>query len=603
MSKKPKKLDYLFRIYSLARAFGRRKVAVVFLFALVQGVSQVAGVTSIFPFLALASNPEEFKSSKLGVQILERLPEWGDSELLLASGLLAIFLLLLTNIINIGAEISRNRYAQQFGHWLRCALLERIINHPYDYFFNQNSSRLIKIITGDVFTFTNGVFLPLLDTIARVLIVLFLTLTLFLVNPVIALGATAIFGIFYFVIFFSLRGVRKRTSDGALNASRGTIKETQQLLNGIKPIKAQDSEAFFFDRFKAHSKQMADLMSWVNVYGNVPRYLIEPLAFGGLVVVAMILHNRGGDFTAILPSLAVMALAGYRMMPAMQAIYSQLNQLTTMRYAFEEVNEEFFREPPLQAPAISRPPGSDITWGKSLKLEEVCYSYPGTPNNIVANVSLELKKGSSVGVIGPSGSGKSTIADLIMGILVPSSGQITIDGDALTPDNVSSWRKHVAYVPQEAFLIDDSIAANVAFGVEPDEIDLPHLEEVCRKAQILDLIKNKLEDGFETIVGERGIRLSGGQRQRIGLARALYRNPSLLVLDEATSALDDETESNVVSAIESLKGDITLLVVTHRLTSVRNCDLWWSVEDGQLNVLTSLSGDLIEQHTAHKAKA
>ncbi|MGB0240972.1 MAG: ABC transporter ATP-binding protein [Verrucomicrobiales bacterium] len=571
-------------------------MAAVFLFALIQGVSQVAGVTSIFPFLALASNPEEFKSSKLGVQILERLPEWDDSKLLLASGMLAIFLLLLTNIINIGAEISRNRYAQQFGHWLRCTLLERIINHPYDYFFNQNSSRLIKIITGDVFTFTNGVFLPLLDTIARVLIVLFLTLTLFLVNPAIALGATAIFGIFYFVIFFSLRGVRKRTSDGALNASRGTIKETQQLLNGIKPIKAQDSEAFFFDRFKAHSKQMADLMSWVNVYGNVPRYLIEPLAFGGLVVVAMILHNRGGDFTAILPSLAVMALAGYRMMPAMQAIYSQLNQLTTMRYAFEEVSEEFFREPPLQAPAISHPPGSDITWEKSLKLEDVCYSYPGTPDNIVANVSLELKKGSSVGVIGPSGSGKSTIADLIMGILVPSSGQITIDGDALTPDNVSSWRKHVAYVPQEAFLIDDSITANIAFGVPPEKIDLTRLKDACRKAQILDFITNELQEGFDSIVGERGIRLSGGQRQRIGLARALYRKPSLLVLDEATSALDTKTESDVVASIDSIKEDMTLLIVTHRITTVKNCDYWWRLHSGKVEVLESLQKGFHEQH-------
>lgn len=510
--------------------------------------------------------------------------------------MLAIFLLLLTNIINIGAEISRNRYAQQFGHWLRCTLLERIINHPYDYFFNQNSSRLIKIITGDVFTFTNGVFLPLLDTIARVLIVLFLTLTLFLVNPAIALGATAIFGIFYFVIFFSLRGVRKRTSDGALNASRGTIKETQQLLNGIKPIKAQDSEAFFFDRFKAHSKQMADLMSWVNVYGNVPRYLIEPLAFGGLVVVAMILHNRGGDFTAILPSLAVMALAGYRMMPAMQAIYSQLNQLTTMRYAFEEVSEEFFREPPLQAPAISHPPGSDITWEKSLKLEDVCYSYPGTPDNIVANVSLELKKGSSVGVIGPSGSGKSTIADLIMGILVPSSGQITIDGDALTPDNVSSWRKHVAYVPQEAFLIDDSITANIAFGVPPEKIDLTRLKDACRKAQILDFITNELQEGFDSIVGERGIRLSGGQRQRIGLARALYRKPSLLVLDEATSALDTKTESDVVASIDSIKEDMTLLIVTHRITTVKNCDYWWRLHSGKVEVLESLQKGFHEQH-------
>ena len=593
LGKKKNQQSYLGKIYELAKPFGRRKLAVVFALLLAQGVMQVVGVTSIFPFLALASDPDRLRNSQFGQKILALLPEMENSELLVATGRGAIVLLLVSNLVNFAAEISRNRYTHLFGHWLRSALIHRIISQPYEYFFTQNTSRLIKIITGDVFTYVNGVLLPLLDSVARALTVLFLAITLFLVHPTIALAASLFFACFYLIVFMLFRRIRDATSDGVLDAGRGTIKETQQLLTGIKPIKAQDSENYFFGRFESHSRKLADLMSWVNVIGNGPRYLVEPLAFGGLVVVVIVLINRGGNFADILPNLGVMALAGYRLLPAIQLIYGQLNQLTSMRYSLEEVHREFFRSP-TRSHDLSRNGVAQISWNNAVSLENVTFYYGNESQPILENVTIEFSKGSSIGVMGASGAGKSTLADLVMGLLTPRSGRIRIDGEILDASNVAAWRRHVAYVPQEVFLMDDTVASNIAFGIPKEEIDQAHLVEVCAKAHILEFIQEDLDNGFDSIVGERGIRLSGGQRQRIGLARALYRKPSLLVLDEATSALDSDTELSVVNAIESLKGKMTLLVVAHRLSTLEKCTSWWKVADSRVKVIASLDLDLIE---------
>ena len=559
---------------------------IVFSYALLQGVMQVVGVTSIFPFLALASDSENVRNSRVGSEILAKIPAMTDAELLMAAGILAIVLLFITNLVNIGAEVSRNRYAQLFGHWLRLRIMSNVVSQPYEYFYSHNTSRIIKIITGDVFTFTNGVFLPILDTVARVVIVILMVLTLFLIHPSIALGTSFLFGVFYIIVFLALRKIRKSTSEGTLEAGRATIKDTQQLLTGIKSIKAQGSENYFYDRFRNNSKRMADLMSWVNVYGNGPRYLIEPLSFGALVVVVLYMSAKGTNLSGILPDLGVMALAGYRLMPAVQLIYSQLNQIMTMSYAFDEVKEELSNVPMCASAAVNINSNEIVRWKHTMILKNVTYYYLDEHRPVLKNVNVEIRKGDFIGVIGVSGSGKSTLADVIMGILTPLSGTVLIDGEPLCINNVSGWRKNVAYVPQDVFLIDDTIAANVAFGVREDCFDHSLMKEVCAKARILDFIQDELDDGFYTIVGERGIRLSGGQRQRIGLARALYRKPDLLVLDEATSALDNETESSVIDAIFSLKNEITLLVVAHRLSTIENCDSWWRVENGRVEVLS-----------------
>src|SRR5262249_7092393 len=272
-----------------------------------------------------------------------------------------------------------------------------------------------------------------------------------------------------------------------------------------------------------------------------------------------------------------MALAGYRLLPSLQLLYAQLTQISSMRHAVDEVYDEFVgAETDKSVPrAIStelvtteRP----FPWDYAITLCDVSYRYPGVSCSAVEGLSIIIPKNTSVGVIGPTGSGKSTFVDLLLGLYLPTSGEILIDGQLLAPALVPSWQASIGYVPQDIFLTDDTVARNVAFGLRDNEIDPARLRGACAMAQILDFIEAELPNGFNTNVGERGIRLSGGQRQRIGLARALYRRPSLLILDEATSALDVTTEAKLLEALRSLTGKLTMVVAAHRLSAVARCD-------------------------------
>jgi len=569
--------DLLRRVLFLSRPYGRAKLFFIFSLSFAQALFQVIGVTSIFPFLALAADPDRIRRSHFGTRFLGMFPPMENRQLLLAAGVIAIAGLLVSNVVNLLAEYARTRYAQNFGHWLRVRLLRQIASQPYIYFLQRNSGNLLKKILGDVTNYTTGVLLPLLDTVARVLTAVLLLVTLFLVQPVIAVSAAVVLGGFY-VITFRLLTRKRREVDENLRVSVGALFcEAQQMLGGIKPVKVHRAEEHFLSRFAKHSAVLAKMSARLPVLGNSARYLVEPLAFGGLVVAVLLLAARGRDFSDILPNLGVMALAGYRLLPSLQLLYSQLTQISSMRHAVDEVYDEFVAVETDRS--ISAAISSDVLarakplrWSDSITFREISFRYPAVSRPALDGISLTIAKNTSVGVIGPTGSGKSTLVDLLLGLYQPTGGEILIDGRPLTPALVPAWQASIGYVPQDIFLIDDTIARNVAFGLRDDEIDPERLREACATAQILDFIGAELRDGFDTIVGERGIRLSGGQRQRIGLARALYHRPSLLVLDEATSALDVATEAKLLDALRGLAGKLTMVVAAHRLSAVANCD-------------------------------
>ena len=567
--------DLVRKVYLLTRPYGRKKLAIVTAFSFAQGLFQVLGVTSVFPFLALAADPARLRNSDYGQRFLDLLPEMDDSRLLLVAGIFAMGMLLLANGVNLAAEFVRTRYANHFGHWLRVRLLRKIATRPYTDFLQENTGILMKKVIGDVMNYTTGVLLPLLDCVARVATIVLLVATLFLIHPQIAIAAALGLGLFYLAIFRGLSKWRNQISDGLKDSFSGTYVEAQQLLGGIKPVKVHRAEETFLQRFAAHSERNARLQAWSTVISNGPRYLIEPLAFGGLVIVVLIYAARGQNLVAILPNLGVMALAGYRLLPALQLLYGQITQLTTQRHSLEEVFDEFLaaenadgKDTESADGLLSAPP--PLTWQRAITLEKLGFHYPGAEKPIIENLSLTIPKNASLGIVGTTGCGKSTLVDLILGLHVPTSGQILIDDSPLGPDTRRAWRGGIGYVPQEIFLIDDSLAANIAFGVPPKDIDQTGLLRAAKAAQILDFIES-LSDQWQTLVGERGVRLSGGQRQRIGLARALYHQPDLLILDEATSALDTGTEDGVMHAIATLSGQITMIVIAHRLRTVEMC--------------------------------
>jgi len=563
------------RVLFLARPYGRKKLAFVFFLSLAQGIFQVVGVTSIFPFLAIAADPDRIRHSQFGLRFLALLPPMSNRELLITAGIVAIVGLLLSNAVNLLAEYARTRYAHSFGHWLRVRLLRRMASQPYGYFLQRNSGDLLKKVVGDVMNYIDGVLLPLLDSIARGLTAALLLATLFLVQPVIALSATVGLGAFYLIIFRLLARKRREANEGLRTSFAGSYREAQQMLAGIKPIKVHRAEEHFLSRFAGYSAIVAQMFARVPIVANSARYLVEPLAFGGLVLAVVVLAARGRDFSDILPNLGVMAVAGYRLIPTLQLLYAQVTRLTSMRYSLDEVFEEFAaaeREGKSGKIEILPRKPRRIEWQDAITLDAVSFIYLGTDRPVLDRFSIAIQKNMSIGFIGTTGSGKSTLIDLLLGLHRPTSGRVLIDGQPLTPELIPSWQATIGYVPQEIFLIDDTIARNIALGVPDNEIDDARLQEVCSIAQILDFIKTELRDGFQTIVGERGVRLSGGQRQRLGLARALYHRPSLLLLDEATSALDTATEAKLIEALHSLTGKLTIVMATHRLSAVGGYD-------------------------------
>jgi len=564
------------RVLFLARPYGRAKLAGVFSLSLAQAVFQVIGVTSIFPFLALAADPDRIRRSHFGTRFLSLFPPMENFQLLIITGVIAIVGVLFSNAINLLAEYARTRYAQNFAHWLRVRLLRRMASQPYTYFLQRNSGDLLKKVLGDVMNYTTGVLLPLLDTVARAVTAVLLLATLFLVQPVIALSAAIGLGGFYAITFRLLARKRREVDENLGTHTIGFYREAHQMLGGIKPVKVHRAEEHFLARFAGHSAIIAKMTARMPIF-NSARYVVEPLAFGGLVVAVLLLAAKGRDFSDILPNLGVMALAGYRLLPSIQLLYSQLTQVSSMRHAMDEVYDEFVTaetdgsvSPAISSDTLAR--ARPLRWNDSITLREISFRYPGASRPALKEISLIIAKNTSLGVIGPTGSGKSTFVDLLLGLYQPTAGEILIDDEPLTPALVPAWQASIGYVPQDIFLIDDTIARNIAFGLLDTEIDPAQLREACATAQLLEFIQIELPAGFDTIVGERGIRLSGGQRQRIGLARALYHGPSLLILDEATSALDVATEARLLEALRTLAGKLTMVVAAHRLSTIAGCD-------------------------------
>jgi ATP-binding cassette subfamily C protein len=580
------------RCFALAGLFGRRRLALIMAMIIANGLVQVIGVTSVFPFFALAAAPDRIRHSRLGSQLLEHLPPMSLRELLIWAGLGSIALIFLASVMTIVSDVVRTRYGHSFGHFLRMRLMNAMAARPYAYFLKRNSGVLLQKMVGDVSQFINGVFLPLLDALSRVITLVFLLLVIFLVHPSIALGSFFLFGGFYTLVFLGLRRRSRRLGEEINQANRGTMISAQQFLGGIKPIFIQGKADYFIRKFSQHSSAQARLYPYVPIFSNSPRYLIEPIAFGGLVAMVVWLAAEGRDFSSILPNLAVMAVAVARILPSIQLLYGQLSQVSTMKYTLDEIEAELAQAslaPANTRPAdtLSQPVGEGrgeglLPFEHAIRLEKITFAYPGSDAPVLHEIDLEIRRNSSLGIVGKTGCGKSTLADILLGLHQPQGGVIRIDGQVLTAGKLPAWRALIGYVPQEVYLLDDSVAANIAFGVPAEEINRDRLRDAAGAAQILEFIEKELPGKWDTVVGERGARLSGGQRQRIGLARALYHQPKILILDEATSALDNQTETGVMKAINALHGQLTMIIIAHRLTTIERCDSIIRLENGKI---------------------
>jgi ABC-type multidrug transport system fused ATPase/permease subunit len=446
---------------------------------------------------------------------------------------------------------------------------------PYVYHLRRNSSEMIRIVSNDVSmlsSLTQSSFLIL----SEIFVISGALIILIIVEPLGAITTLFVFLIFSYVYHLS---TRKKIEDwGVKNQFHGAKKyqHIQQGLSASKDVKLLGREEEFMKIYNYHNKKIAKINEMQTAFLTLPRLFIEMLSILLLCILVITMIITGKNVNEVLPVIILFAAAAFRLMPSINRI---LSAVQTFLYSLSSV-ETIYNELTNLEKFGKIYKKSNSVFSSSIVFQNVSFKYPGSDKGALKNISFEINKGESIGIIGASGSGKSTLIDNLLGLMIPNSGSIKVDGININ-EELRAWQDQIGYVPQTIYLTDDSIRRNIAFGIPDDEIIDKNIKNAIESAQLIDFI-NQLEHGLETEVGERGVRLSGGQRQRIGIARALYHNPKVLVLDEATSSLDNKTEKEVMSSINKLQGDKTLVIIAHRLSTIENCDRIIKINDGIL---------------------
>ena len=573
------------KILSLLAPPERKRARVLMIMILIMAILDMLGVASILPFIAVLGNPDLvqdnvilntlFTASKyMGIRNVE--------QFFFVLGA-AVFLLLITSItFKALTAYFQTRFVLMCEFRIGKRLMEGYLNKPYSWFLNRHSADLGTTILSEVETAISGGLTPLINLIAHSAVALALLALLLVVDPVLAFSVGATLVLAYSCIFAVTSGWIKRIGRERFLANKGRFNVVNEAFGAVKEVKIGGLEQIYAQRFSKPAKIFAQGQAASQVTSQVPRFALEAVAFGGMVLVIMYLMAKSGKFVDVIPIIALYAYAGYRLLPALQQIYGALSVLRFASAGVDALYVELNSLGNVDDERAQHRQLSPLPFSHTIKLDHISYRYPNAEKNVLKYVDLCIPAHSKIGFIGPTGSGKTTTVDLILGLIEPLDGHLKVDGQSITAANRRQWQRNIGYVPQHIYLADDSVAANIAFGVKPEDIDQQAVELAAGIANMHDFVCNELPQGYATTVGERGVRLSGGQRQRIGIARALYHKPKVLVLDEATSALDNRTELAVMEAVNNLGREITVILIAHRLSTLQQCDKIYLLERGEI---------------------
>lgn len=545
---------------------------------LVSAFMEVVSLGAVLPFLGILVAPDRVLNHPIVADVIQAWGITSADKLALPLTVAFVTAALMAGAVRILLLWASTRLSVASGADLSIEVYRRTLYQPYHVHVARNSSAVISGITNKVSNVVFGVLLASLTLVSSTVLLVVIVIALISIDPMVAAVAAIGFGASYALITWMSRRRLHRNSERIAYEQTQVIKALQEGLGGIRDVLLDGTQPVYCEIYRQADYPLRRAQGNNVFIGQSPRYVMEALGMVLIAALAYALSRQAGGIATALPVLGALALGAQRLLPALQQIYSAWTSIAGNHASLADTISML--DQPLPA-EILKPAPAPLLLQDAICFDAVRFRYASDGPWVLDGVNLTIPKGARVGFVGSTGSGKSTLLDLLMGLLMPTEGQLLVDGQSISGNRRSAWQRSIAHVPQSIYLADTTLAENIAFGVPRDAIDLDWVQQVAREAQIADFIESSPQ-GYQAYVGDRGIRLSGGQRQRIGIARALYKQASVLVFDEATSALDNATEQSVMAAIEGLSSNLTILLVAHRLTTVRRCDTILELEHGKV---------------------
>lgn len=571
----------------------KRKFLILVSVSILMGLLQAVSVVSIMPFIDVVMNPDTIYEPGIVNSLFNSLSFVDEISFQIFLGIMVLVLLLFSGLVAALTTWLQLSFVWGNNYSISRRLLANYLNRPYEYFMNRSSSEFTKNILDEVNNFTNGYLMNFAHLIVGVAVSGAVIIMLVLVDPAITIVGMLVLGGSYVIIYTLFRGKLKVFGVKRFDFNETRFKAVSEAFGGIKDVKLLNRERHFLHGYSGAAEAYAKLVARSGLVSTLPRYLFETLAFGTIILLTLLLLMGGGDITGTIPLISVFAFAAYRLMPQLQIIYNSITQMRFNQATVNNIKKEMIGAKDSLEGITTQSLPVPMPFQREVRLEGISYRHPNCDHYTLTGIDLSIAKRNSIAIVGSTGAGKTTMVDIILGLLLPQEGRILVDGEELIDSNIRSWQLNLGYVPQFIYLGDSSIKNNIAFGIDDPDIDMEKVRKAAKIAKIDEFIENDLPYGYDTMVGERGIRLSGGQRQRIGIARALYQDPEVLVLDEATSSLDGITEKAFTEALRDLSGVKTVIVIAHRFNTIRDCDAIYVMDKGKI-VARGPYGDLLQ---------
>lgn len=542
---------------------------------------EVVGIGLIFAFMNVILDPNLIQENQYLQMAYHQFGFSENASFIFAAGIFLTLLLVAKNLIAFGILWASAHFAVGKIHTLSTYLLKTYVYQPYQILMQKNSSELQRNILDETQYMVMNILFPMFLLFAEVATICLIAGFLFWQYPITTMVLLGVFCFTYGIYFFFVRRLLERLGHKRFKANKERFQYASEAFGGIEALTVSGHQDYFVNRYSQVAKVFASGMAWSQIMNHSPRLIME--IFGFVTIMGLILYHlaAGTEMVHVIPILVLYAAAGYRLMPAFSRVTTACTQMRFHKRAFEVLYPDLMTRPyPKEEQNFAN--DNPVNFKEEISFQNVHFTYPGSDHEAIQNINLIIPKNKAIAIVGKSGAGKSTVINMLLGLLEPTKGHIYIDGVEYNNETKNVWRPLIGYVPQEIFLADDTIAKNIAFGVEKENVDMELVQQAASMAQIHRFIKNELQDGYQTLVGERGARLSGGQIQRIGIARALYRQPQILIMDEATSALDNITECALADTMKTLTDSITVVTIAHHLLTIKDSDHVYMIERGEI---------------------